>query len=102
MKKPFLTFPCREVKVIIESRKFFCKNAKCKRKIITERFGSEIGPYSRCFDRYVRFVGKLGLELGGNKGLAICKRIGYPDSPSTLLRTVNQIPLSPEFKDLRN
>jgi len=88
----------KEVKVIIESRKFFCKNGKCKRKIFTERFGSEIGPYRRCFDRYVKLVGKLGLELGGNKGSAICKAIGYPASPSSVLRTVKQIPLPPNIK----
>lgn len=65
---------------------------------LTERFGSEIGPYRRCFDRYVRLVGKLGLELGGNKGSAICKAIGYPASPSSVLRTVKQIPIPPNIK----
>lgn len=88
----------KEVKVIIESRKFFCKSGKCKRKIFTERFGTEIGPYRRCFERYAKSVGKLGLELGGNKGSAICKAIGYPASPSSVLRTVKQIPLPPDTK----
>lgn len=71
----------KEVKVILEARKFFCKNGKCKRKIFTERFGTEIGSYRRYFDRYVKLLGKLGLELGGNKGSAICKAIGYPAIP---------------------
>lgn len=86
----------REVKVILESRKFFCKNKKCKRKIFTERYGTEIGPYRRCFDRFVKVVEKLGLELGGNKGSAICKAIGYQVSPSYVLRTVKQVPTAPD------
>lgn len=43
-------------------------------------------------------VGKLGLELGGNKGSAICRTIGYPVSPSSVLRIVKQIPLPPSIK----
>ena len=87
----------KQVKVIIVSRKFFCKNSKCKRKIFTERYATEIRPYYRCFDRSVKLVSKLGLELGGNKGAAICRTIGYPVSPSSVLRIVKQIPLPPNI-----
>ncbi len=86
----------KEVKVILESRKFFCKSKKCKRKIFTERNGTEIGPYRRCFDRFVKVVGKLGLELGGNKGSFICKAIGYQVSPCYVLRTMKKVPTAPD------
>jgi transposase len=88
----------KEVKVILESRRFFCKNKKCKRKIFTERFSTQISSYRRRFDRSLNLIRKLGLELGGNKGSTICKAIGNPVSSSSVLRTVKQIPLSPILK----
>ncbi|MFC4872593.1 ISL3 family transposase [Negadavirga shengliensis] len=86
------------VKVVVESRKFFCRNRKCRRKIFTERFDCEITPYGRSFNRSVHLIRKLGLELGGNKGSAICKAIGFPVSPSSVLRNVKQIQLPETIK----
>ena len=39
------------VQVILKVRKFVCSNADCDRKIFTERFSSDILPYSRRFNR---------------------------------------------------
>ena len=88
----------KEVKVVLELRRFFCKNKKCKRKIFTERFSTQISSYRRRFDRSLSLVRKLGLELGGNKGSTICKAIGNPVSSSSVLRAVKQIQLSPILK----
>lgn len=81
----------RETKVILRVRKFFCKNRKCSRKVFTERFVDQIKPYKRCFSRSADLVRSVGTELGGNKGAALCKVIGYPVSSSTVLRTLKGI-----------
>src|SRR6187200_3207847 len=39
------------VKVLIVSRKYFCDNPSCTRKVFTERFTKEIHPYHRRFNR---------------------------------------------------
>ncbi|WP_192349027.1 transposase family protein [Algoriphagus sp. Y33] len=84
----------REVKVILRVRKLFCKNRKCSRKVFTERFVDQIKPYGRCFSRSAGLVRSVGTELGGNKGAALCKVIGYPISSSTVLRTLKGIIVS--------
>lgn len=78
----------KEVKVTIRVKKFFCRNRKCTRKVFTERFDTEIMPYKRCFSRSIDLVRSVGLELGGNKGAALCKVIGFPISSSSILRAV--------------
>jgi transposase len=84
----------KAVRVILRVRKFFCKNRNCTRIVFTERFDDQIKPYKRCFSRSADLVRSVGTELGGNRGAALCKAIGHPISPSTVLRTLKGISIS--------
>ena len=76
------------VQVLLYSRKFFCNNERCHRKIFTERFTSELNAYGRRFSRTADLLAKIGLELGGNKGAVVSRLIGCPVSATTMLRVV--------------
>ncbi|MEJ7740308.1 MAG: ISL3 family transposase [Chitinophagaceae bacterium] len=79
-----------DVKVSILSRKYFCDNLRCTRKIFVERFTQEIYPHHRRFDRCRKLLSNLALELGGNKGAAISRIARLPVSFSTLLRIIKK------------
>lgn len=79
-----------DVKVSILSRKYFCDNPDCTRKIFTERFTQEIYPHHRRFNRCRKLLSNLALELGGNKGAVISRLARLPVSPSTLLRIIKK------------
>jgi transposase len=76
------------VKISLQSRKYFCDNPDCNRKIFTERFAEEILPYHRRFNRCKELLNNLGLELGGNRGSAISRLAKLQVSPSTILRLI--------------
>lgn len=79
------------VQFILKVRKFVCSNTDCDRKIFTERFSSEILPYSRRFNRITDLITKIGIELGGNKGARICTKSGCQISSSTVLRIIHKL-----------
>lgn len=81
------------VKVTVLSRKYFCDNPECLRKIFTERFTREIIPYHRRFNRSKNLLANMALELGGNKGALISRLAGLPVSPSTILRIIKRMNL---------
>lgn len=78
------------VRIKLMSRKFFCDNSSCPRKIFTERFTHEIRPHGRRLIRSSNLLCKMALELGGNKGATISRFIGIPISPSTILRIIRR------------
>lgn len=80
------------VSIKLVSRKYFCDNIICSRKIFTERFSKEISPYSRRMTRSIELISKIALELGGNKGAGISKFIGVPVSSSTIVRIIKKLP----------
>jgi transposase len=82
------------VQILLRSRKFFCNNRRCYRKIFTERFTSEVAAYGRRFSRSTNLLAKIGLELGGNKGAVISSVVGCPVSSATMIRTVKKLSYS--------
>jgi hypothetical protein len=81
------------VKVTVLSRKYFCDNPDCLRKVFTERFNQEIIPYHRRFSRQQNLLANIALELGGNKGAAISRLSAMPVSASTILRIIKRMNL---------
>jgi transposase len=73
------------------SRKYFCDNPACHRKVFTERFEFEIKPYNRRLIRSNDLLQRIGLELGGNKGSTISRYVGLPVSPATMLRLIGKL-----------
>lgn len=80
-----------QTKIELIARKYFCDNPLCYRKIFTERFDFEIISYGRRLCRTTELLGKISLELGGNKGSTISRYVGIPVSASTALRIVKKI-----------
>lgn len=81
------------VRIMLVSRKYFCDNKVCCRKIFTERFSKEIQPYSRRLGRSADLISKMALELGGNKGANISRFAGVPVSSSTVVRIIKRLPV---------
>lgn len=80
--------------VIIQfnTRKYFCDNVSCERKIFTERMGEELLPYGRRTKRLNDQLVKIGFATGGNPGASLSKVLGVSISTSTMLRILHQTP----------
>ena len=81
------------VTVLLNVRRLFCDNTRCKRNIFAERLPDVAAPWAR---KTVRLAGRLtavGLALGGAAGTRLGSKLGLGASRNTLLRLVRQAPL---------
>ena len=79
----------RPVRVCLTVRRFRCPHGGCSRKIFAERLDAEITqPYARRTTRLQQLVRCLGLALGGRPGQGMARRLLFPVSKDTLLRSV--------------
>ncbi|MEZ5670119.1 MAG: ISL3 family transposase [Alphaproteobacteria bacterium] len=79
----------RRVRIRLETRRFRCGGAGCRRKIFAERFdGGITQPFARRTSRLQGIVRHLGLALGGRPGQSLARRLLFPVSKDTLLRAV--------------
>ena len=83
------------VAVQLRVRKLFCDNAKCKRRIFTERLPGVAAPFARKTARLSERLTAVGLALGGAAGARLGHGIGLAISRNTLLRLVRRAPLPP-------
>ena len=83
------------VAVQLRVRKLFCDNAKCKRRIFTERLPGIVAPWARKTARLSERLTVMGLALGGAAGARLGHDIGLATSRNTLLRLVRRAPLPP-------
>lgn len=89
-----LPWATRRVCLQVSVRKFFCVNARCRRRIFTERLPALVHPWGRRTVRLAEQQRQLGLMLGGSAGARLCHRLGPPASRNTLLRLVRGTPRS--------
>ena len=84
---PWSSWP---VQLVVHTRKFFCDNLRCLRRIFTETFPEVLAPYARRTQR----LGQALLELVHSRNAESAARIGgflgYSTSPDTLLRCQRQ------------
>ena len=84
---PWSSWP---VQLVVHTRKFFCDNLQCLRRIFTETFPGVLVPYARRTQR----LGQVLLELVHSSNAESAARVGgflgYPTSPDTLLRCQRQ------------
>jgi transposase len=83
------------VRLGLKVRKLFCDDARCARRIFTERLPGVVAPWAR---RTCRLAGRLlaiGLALGGAAGARLSRVLGLMASRNTLLRLIRQAPLPP-------
>lgn len=83
----------------VQTRRWFCRNPACSRRIFTERLSDLFGPYARRTARVAVIIEAIALALGGEGGARILSRLGVHLSPDTLLNiiraTVEDLPSSP-------
>ena len=84
------------VAVQLRVRKLFCDNAKCKRRIFTERLPGVAAPWARKTARLSERLTAIGLALGGAAGARLGGGMGLAASRNTLLRLVRRAPLPPD------
>lgn len=87
----------KEVELQLCSRKFFCDQESCPRKIFAQQCLNCLKPYARRLERVTEQLLAIGTSLGGQVGSRICSLIGLALSASTVLRVLKKTPL-PEAK----
>jgi len=81
----------RVVEINVETRRFRCVGAACRRRIFVQRLGDAVAlPSARRTARMDSIVHRLGLALGGRPGHNLASRLAIPVSKDTLLRTVRR------------
>ena len=83
------------VAVQLRVRKLFCDNARCKRRIFTERLPGVAAPWTRRTARLSERLTAMGLALGGAAGARLGRSVGLSTSRNTLLRLVRRAPVLP-------
>lgn len=78
------------VQVRWNTRKFFCQNGTCPRRIFTERLSDVAAPYGRKTQRLKLILSCLAFACGGEGGSRLAARLGIPASPDTLLRAISR------------
>jgi transposase len=81
------------VRLVLHVRKFFCKNASCKRCIFAERLPDVVAPRARTTERLTVLLRAIAFALGGEAGARLAKRIGVIASPATLISLIRKTPL---------
>src|SRR5438270_4996672 len=79
--------PCtgRPIRLLLEVRKFFCRNPGCSRKVFTERLPDFIEASSRLTKRLRTAVQDIGFATCGKGGEQLSDKLGIPISDVTVL-----------------
>jgi transposase len=75
----------------VRSRRWFCDEQGCPRKIFAERFEGLLGRFARRTNDATELLVELGLRAGGEGGARLARKVGVPTSPDTLLRLVKML-----------
>jgi transposase len=76
------------VRLHLQVRKFFCRNAACSRRIFTERLSTVAAPWARQTTRLACRLLAVGRALGGEAGTKLARQLGMQVSPEMLLQRV--------------
>lgn len=76
------------VQLQLLTRKFFCINQRCSRRIFCERLPRVVAAYGRQTIRFNSALHLIGLLLGGQAGAKLANGLGMPISPDTILRRI--------------
>jgi transposase len=81
------------VRLLLLSRKFFCTQPLCPRRIFCERLPDVVAPYARRTLRLNEALAVIGFAIGGRAGARAGSKLGFRASAKTLLRRVRQATL---------
>ena len=89
----------RPIRLIMQVRRFFCKESTCAQKIFAERLPELCRPYAQRTNRLQEALCQLGLRVGGQAGADAGSELGLSGSRATILRLVRRckqsVPSSP-------
>ena len=74
------------VRIVLETRRFFCRELTCARKIFTEPLPGTVRRYARHSARLGEALHWVTLSLGAAAGARLARRLGLLVSGSSLLR----------------
>jgi len=74
------------------TRKFYCKDEFCTRKIFSEQPCDEITRYSRITSRTLAMLQQIFIDISARKGAKLSEVIRCPISASTALRMIYNMP----------
>ena len=80
------------MKILLEARKFFCRNERCPQHIFTEPLPGTVARYARRSCRSSEALRWVTLALGGRAGARLARKLGLLASGSTLLRELRRQP----------
>ncbi|GAC1389769.1 MAG: hypothetical protein NVSMB38_05030 [Ktedonobacteraceae bacterium] len=89
--------PCsgRQVRLLVQVRKYFCETPDCLRKIFVERLTPFVKTFARVTQRLFHIVQIIGLATGGRLGVRVTYRLGIQTSRHTILRRIMALPTEP-------
>ncbi|WP_459952241.1 ISL3 family transposase [Dysgonomonas termitidis] len=79
------------IRILLQVRRFSCKNTRCKKKIFSEQYPGYALPYARRTLATTVYLQKILLEISARKGAYITDAIHLPVSASTCLRIVGPL-----------
>lgn len=79
---PWSTWP---VQLVVHTRKFFCDNKLCSRRVFTERFPGVLKSYARKTTRLRDVLLELAHASSAEAAARVGRRMGYIVSPDTLI-----------------
>jgi hypothetical protein len=85
----------RTVRLVVQVRRFFCKQPGCPRKTFAEAIPTLAERYARRTIRLKEVLAHLGLALGGEAAARLSSVLGMPVCPDTLLRLLRRLPDDP-------
>jgi transposase len=87
--------PWAQWRVVLQLRvrKFFCTNARCARRIFTERLPRLVAPWARRTQRLAAWLAHIAVALGGAAGARLSQCLGVSMSRNTFLRLVRGLPV---------
>ena len=74
--------------IMLQTRRFFCVDERCSRRIFTERLPGTVERYARRSSRLRQALTWISLALGGRASARLAGRLGLPSSRATMLRTL--------------
>ena len=81
------------VRVRLRVRRFYCRNARCARRIFAEHLPELVAPHARRTCRFREAQGRVGAALGGKAGSQLLRHLAMPASADTVLRRVRRLAL---------
>lgn len=88
--------PFGEIKLVLKvrTRRFWCSNGKCQRKIFAEGFTHLVTRKARRTSRLNIRLSEFGFAQGGEPGARLATKAGMPVSGDTLLRLVRRLAIT--------